>query len=116
MILITIGLACAGFVAYRIVDPKFDARTPLTVVVFQLAALCFISLGAIAIGIERIRNREVQQLRSVTKPDEWLVEKFGPKGSSWAEGASAQNGDERSSPNRQMECDAQQAARDSLKR
>ena len=91
--LIIIGVGCASVMIFRVIDPEFDAHMPFVAVVFELAMLCFISIGAIVIGVERIKGSDFRALRPAVKPDAWLVEKFGPKGSFWR-GRSAQE-DER---------------------
>lgn len=81
--LIAIGIGSAGFVLYRIINPEFDAGSRQGMVVYELVALGFISFGAVVIGVERILGREARALRPVVKPDEVLVEKYGPRGSHW---------------------------------
>ena len=58
--LVVIGIGCAAFVVHEIMNPP--AHESLAFMIYRLAMLCFISFGAIIIGIERILKREVQAL------------------------------------------------------
>jgi hypothetical protein len=79
LILIGVGLAVWGVV--RIVQGA--GPEGVFFLVASLATQGFVAFGAVVLGIERIRGRGSDSLRSIVRPDEVLVEKYGPKGEKW---------------------------------
>ena len=74
--LIVIGVLLGVWAVVRVVQ----GRESGVVFAFSLATNVFVAFGAVVLGIERIRGRGWPKLRPFVRPDETLVEKYGPKG------------------------------------
>jgi hypothetical protein len=83
--LIAIAIGCVLGAAYQWTHRA--ERDSTFMLGFYSVMLCFIAFGAVAIGIERIRGREAKTLRPVVRPDEWLVENYGPNGKHFSRGS-----------------------------
>ena len=76
--LVVIGIGCGIFAVYQVVTRS--GAESFALLAYSTVMLAFLAIGALAVGVERIRGREAKLLRPLVKPDEWLVENYGPKG------------------------------------
>jgi len=76
--LVLIGIGCGIFAMYQVVTRYGQENFAL--LAYSTAMLAFLAIGGCFIGVERIRGREAKLLRPLVKPDEWLVENYGPRG------------------------------------
>ena len=76
----TLILVGAGLVAWAVVRIHLGPGTEgWLAFMVSLATQIFVALGSFVLGIERIRERGFRKLRPLVRPDEWLVENYGPK-------------------------------------
>ena len=76
--LVVIGIGCGIFAVYNVVTRS--GAESFALLGYSTVMLAFLAIGGFFIGVERILGREVKRLRPLVKPDEWLVENYGPKG------------------------------------
>ena len=82
-ILVLFGILLGAFVVYEIFRPPSE---PWWMLVTHLLLASFVAVGAVAIGFQRMTGRRLGRLEKFVKPDDWLLQKYGPKGPRPAQG------------------------------
>ena len=76
--LILFGIALGFYVVHEVLMPRTES---LSMLVVRLSIACFVAIGAVAIGFQRMTRRSLRMIEKFVKPDDWAVEKYGPSGS-----------------------------------